>query len=73
MKEMGELGLIGIDTPEKFGGTELDKITSCIVTEGVSRGGSASFSTTFGVQTGIGSLGIVFLGQQNKKRNIYPR
>ena len=39
MKEMGELGLIGIDSPEEYGGTELDKIASCIVTEGVSRGG----------------------------------
>ena len=28
MREMGELGLIGIDTPEEFGGTDLDKITA---------------------------------------------
>ncbi|MBI67079.1 MAG: acyl-CoA dehydrogenase, partial [Candidatus Marinimicrobia bacterium] len=62
IREMGSLGLIGIDTPEKYGGTELDKITSCIVAEGVGWGGSASFGCTFGVQTGIGSLGIVFFG-----------
>ncbi len=73
MKEMGELGLIGIDTPEEFGGTELDKIASCIVTEGVSRGGSASFSTTFGVQTGIGSLGIVFFGTTEQKKKYLPK
>ena len=60
LREMGELGLIGVDTPEEYGGSGLDKITSCILTEGVAQGGSASFSCTFGVQTGIGSMGIVF-------------
>ena len=73
MKEMGELGLIGIDTPEEFGGTGLDKICSCIVTEGVSRGGSASFATTFGVQTGIGSMGIVFFGSPEQKKKYLPK
>ena len=43
MREMGELGLIGIDTPEEFGGTDLDKITACLITEGVGWGGSSSF------------------------------
>ena len=30
MEEMGNLGLIGIDAPEKYGGTELDKITHAL-------------------------------------------
>ena len=47
MKEMGGLGLIGVDAPEKYGGTELDKITACIVTEGVGSSGSSSFGYTF--------------------------
>ena len=68
LQEMGGLGLIGVDTPEEYGGIELDKITSCIVAEGVSWGGSASFGCTFGVQTGIGSLGIVFFGTPKKKK-----
>ncbi len=33
MEEMGGLGLIGVDAPEKYGGTELDKITACIFTD----------------------------------------
>ena len=73
LHEMGELGLIGVDAPEEYGGTELDKITSCIVTEGVSRGGSASFSCTFGVQTGIGSMGIVFFGTPEQKKKYLPK
>ena len=73
MKDMGALGLIGVDTPEKYGGTELDKITACIVTEGVGFGGSSSFGCTFGVQTGIGSLGIVFFGTPEQKSKYIPR
>ena len=73
MKEMGELGLIGVDTPEQYGGSSLDKITACIVTEGIGWGGSASFGCTFGVQTGIGSLGIVFFGTAEQKEKYLPK
>ena len=73
LRKMGELGLIGVDTPEEYGGTNLDKITACIITEGVSWGGSASFGCTFGVQTGIGSLGIVFFGTEDQKKKYLPK
>ena len=73
LREMGELGLIGVDAPEEYGGSGLDKITSCIISEGVSRGGSASFSCTFGVQTGIGSMGIVFFGTPEQKKKYLPK
>lgn len=72
LKEMGSLGLLGIDTPEIYGGTELDKITACIVAEAVGYGGSASFGCTFGVQTCIGSLGIVFFGTDKQKEKYLP-
>tara|TARA_A100001037_G_scaffold302330_1_gene333691 strand:- start:773 stop:2563 length:1791 start_codon:yes stop_codon:yes gene_type:complete len=73
LREMGDLGLIGIDIPEEYGGADLDKITSCIVTEGMARGGSPSFSCTFSVQTGIGSMGIVFFGTPEQKEKYLPR
>ena len=73
MREMGELGLIGIATPEEFGGTDLDKITACLITEGVGWGGSSSFGCIFGVQTGIGSLGIVFFGTPEQKKKYLPK
>jgi len=73
LKEMGNLGLIGVDAPEEYGGIELDKITACIVTEGISFGGSSSFGCTFGVQTGIGSLGIVFFGTPEQKKKYLPK
>ena len=72
LREMGELGLIGVDTPEEYGGSGLDKITACIIAEGVQRGGSASFGCTFGVQTAIGSLGIVFFGTSKQKKKHLP-
>ena len=73
LQEMGELGLIGVDTPEEYGGSDLDKITSCIVSEGMARGGSPSFSCTFSVQTGIGSMGIVFFGTPGQKEKYLPK
>jgi len=73
IKQMGELGLLGIDVPEELGGTNLDKISSTIVTEGVSTGGSPSFAATFGVQTGIGCLGIVFFGTPHQKEKYLPK
>ena len=73
MREMGELGLIGADAPEEFGGAGLDKITACLITEGVGWGGSSSFGCTFGVQTGIGSLGIVFFGTPEQKEKYLPK
>ncbi len=73
LKELGELGLIGVDTPEKYGGINLDKITSCLVTEGIGWGGSSSFGCTFGVQTGIGTLGIVFFGTPEQKQKYLPK
>lgn len=71
--ELGKLGLLGVDTPEQYGGSELDKITACLVAEAVGYGGSASFSCTFGIQTGIGSLGIVFFGSHQQKEKYLPK
>ena len=51
VKRAGDLGLLGTDVPEAFGGIGLDKAAAVVVGEGM--GGSASFSTTFGAQTGL--------------------
>ena len=72
LTEMGDLGLLGVDAPEEYGGLNLDKITACIIAEGVQRGGSASFGCTFGVQTAIGTLGIVFFGTSEQKERFLP-
>ncbi|MFQ6605614.1 MAG: acyl-CoA dehydrogenase family protein, partial [Fidelibacterota bacterium] len=73
LKEMGELGLLGVDVPEEYGGLELDKITTAIVAESMSAGMSASFTTTYSVQTGIGSLPIVWFGTPEQKAKYLPK
>lgn len=73
IREMGELGLLGIDVPEKYGGMELDKITSAIVAESLSAGHCPSFTVTWSVQTGIGCLPIVWFGTPEQKAKYLPK
>ncbi len=73
ISEMGELGLLGVDVPEQYGGMELDKITTAIVAESMSTGLSASFTTTWSVQTGIGCLPIVWFGTKEQKEKYLPK
>lgn len=70
LKEAGELGLLGADVPEEFGGTGLDKISSSLITEKFALAGS--FSLTQGAHVGIGSLPIVFFGNQQQKEKYLP-
>jgi alkylation response protein AidB-like acyl-CoA dehydrogenase len=71
IKEMGELGLLGIDVPEEYGGMDLDKVTTAIVAEALTF--SPSFSVTWSVQTGIGSLPIVWFGTPEQKEKYLPK
>jgi alkylation response protein AidB-like acyl-CoA dehydrogenase len=70
MRQMGELGLLGSDIPEKYGGAEADKITTLIIAEQISRAGSLSVS--IGAHTGIGTLPILFFGTEEQKRKYLP-
>ncbi|MCM2989830.1 acyl-CoA dehydrogenase family protein [Bacillus safensis] len=70
LKKAGELGLLGADVPEEFGGLGLDKISSAIITEKFARAGS--FSLSYGAHVGIGSLPIVLFGNQVQKETYLP-
>ena len=50
LRRCGELGLLGTDVPEEFGGIPMDKVTSAVIASRL--GHSGSFSTAFGAQTG---------------------
>lgn len=69
--ELGQLGFLGIDISTKYGGSELDKITSCIVTEEIAKQGS--FGCSFGAHAGIGSWPIIFFGTEQQKEKYLPR
>ncbi|MFQ3544791.1 acyl-CoA dehydrogenase family protein [Halobacillus rhizosphaerae] len=70
LKQAGELGLLGADVPEEYGGLQLDKISSSLITEKFSRAGG--FSVTHGAHVGIGSLPIVFFGNEDQKNKYLP-
>ncbi|MBM7600646.1 alkylation response protein AidB-like acyl-CoA dehydrogenase [Virgibacillus halotolerans] len=71
LKKAGELGLLGADVPEDYGGLALDKISSSLITEKFSRAGG--FSITHGAHVGIGSLPIVFFGNAEQKEKYLPK
>jgi len=70
ISEAGELGFLGMDIPERFGGTEVDEISTTIIAEKV--GPSGSFSLGHGGQTGIGNLPIVYFGNEAQKAKYLP-
>src|SRR5882762_4333545 len=71
LKRAGELGLLMVDIPERYGGLGLRKATSMLVSE---RGAlCASFSVSWGAHTGIGTLPIVYYGSEAQKQRYLPR
>jgi len=71
LRQAGELGLLGADVPEEYGGIGLDKVSSALITEKFSRAGG--FSVTFGAHVGIGSLPIVLFGTEEQKKKYLPK
>ncbi len=71
MREAGELGLLGIDVPEEYGGLEMDKVTSALVADRLSVCGS--FNTTFGADVTIGLLPLVWFGTTEQKAKYLPK
>jgi len=73
LRECGELGLLGVDVPEKYGGLGLDKVTSMLVAEKMAMGECASFVATVSAHSGIGTLPIVFFGNEAQKQKYLPK
>ena len=71
IKKASELGLSSVDIPEAYGGTDMDKVSSCIIADRISK--YAGFATTWGAHTGIGTLPIVYFGTAEQKKKYLPR
>ena len=71
MRKAGELGFLGIDIPEKYGGMGLDKISSAIVSEKFGYG-AGSFTITELNHTGIGTLPVALFGTEEQKQKYVP-
>jgi alkylation response protein AidB-like acyl-CoA dehydrogenase len=71
IKQAGDLGLLGVNTPEELGGLALDQVSGVIVAETVGR--AAAFGVTMGAQTSIGLLPILYFGNDEVKKKYIPR
>ena len=70
LRRCGELGFLGTDVPELYGGLALDKAASSVV--GGRIGQSGSFASTFGVQTGLAIMPIRCFGTKAQKEKYLP-
>ena len=71
LKKGGELGLLGATIPEEYGGLGLDQTTGVVIAEMIGRAGG--FGTTFGAQTSIGLLPILYFGSEELKKTWIPK
>lgn len=70
LDKAGELGLLGLSVPEELGGMGVDFKTSLLATEYLGKG--HSFSVAYGAHTGIGSLPLLYYGNEAQKQKYSP-
>ncbi len=71
LKKAADLGLAAIMIPEKFGGMELDITAMMVAAEHFA--GDASWSGWQSAHVGIGTLPILFFGNEQQKRKYLPK
>jgi len=71
LRKAGEVGLLGHDVPEEYGGLGGDKTSSSLIFESLSRQGSMAVS--FGAHVGIGTMPIVLFGSPEQRQRYLPR
>jgi alkylation response protein AidB-like acyl-CoA dehydrogenase len=70
LKRCGDLGLLGVNVPESYGGVELDKVSSLVVSEHMAH--SASFGAAYGAQANLCIVPILMFGTDDQKRRYLP-
>ena len=71
VREMGELGLMGIMIPEKYGGAGLDMVA--FVTAIIELGrADASVAITMTAHNSLGTLPLLLFGSEDQKKNYLP-
>ena len=71
VEKAGGLGLLGLSVPEELGGMGVDFKSALLATEHLGTG--YSFSVSFGAHTGIGTLPLLYYGNQEQKEKYIPR
>jgi len=70
LEKAGELGLLGISTPEELEGFGQSFVTSMLASEVM--GSAYSFAVTYSCHTGIGSMPILYFGDEEQKKKYIP-
>jgi alkylation response protein AidB-like acyl-CoA dehydrogenase len=70
LTEAGELGMLGVSIPETYGGFGMSFNTSMLATEILGKG--HSFSVAVAAHTGIGTLPILYFGNEAQKAKYLP-
>jgi alkylation response protein AidB-like acyl-CoA dehydrogenase len=71
VEKAGGLGLLGLSVPEELGGMGVDFKSALLATEHLGTG--YSFSVSFGAHTGIGTLPLLYYGNQEQKEKYIPK
>ena len=71
LKKASEMGLTNADVPAEYGGSDMDKVSSAIISEHMAKVGS--FVVSMGGHAGIGTLPIVFFGTEEQKKKYLPK
>lgn len=71
LDKAAELGLLGLSVPENLGGFEKDFVTGMLATEVL--GAGYSFAVSISAHTGIGTLPILYYGNEKQKAKYIPK
>ena len=71
VKKGADIGMVGVNVPEEYGGLGLDQTSGAIIGELLGR--AASYATTMGAQSGIGLLPILYFGTEAAKQKYLPK
>lgn len=71
LEKAGALGMLGMSVPEEYGGMGVDFKTSLLATERLALG--FSFSVAYGAHTGIGTLPLLYYGNEEQKKKYIPK
>ncbi len=69
---MGELGLLGVEYDEKYGGAGADLLTTAVLHEECARSRSGSFAMAVGVHTDMASPHLYWTGSEALKEAYLP-
>jgi short/branched chain acyl-CoA dehydrogenase len=69
IRQMGELGLLGLPFPEEYGGAGADYLTYCIAMEEISRG-DVSIGITMEAHTSLGASPFYLFGSKEQKERF---